>query len=61
MDNFIYYALAAGIGIALPAGALGCFIVWRRLAYFSDSLSHSALLGIAHHHKHQREKEGAHG
>ena len=47
MDNFIYYALAAGIGIALPAGALGCFIVWRRLAYFSDSLSHSALLGIA--------------
>ena len=46
-DDFILRALAAGIGIALIAGTLGCFIVWRRMAYFSDSLAHSALLGIA--------------
>lgn len=39
-------ALAGGIGIALVVGPLGCFVVWRRMAYFGDSLAHSALLGI---------------
>ncbi|MCF8466943.1 MAG: metal ABC transporter permease [Sneathiella sp.] len=46
-DEFILRALAAGIGVALIAGPLGCFVVWRRMAYFGDSLAHSALLGIA--------------
>lgn len=40
-------ALVAGIGVALIAGVIGCFVVWRRMAYFGDSLSHSALLGVA--------------
>ena len=40
-------AILAGIGIALVTGPLGCFIVWRRMAYFGDTMSHSALLGIA--------------
>lgn len=39
--------LAAGIGTALLAGPLGCFVVWQRMAYFGESLSHSALLGVA--------------
>lgn len=47
VDDFILRALAAGIGVALIAGPLGCFVVWRRMAYFGDSLAHSALLGIA--------------
>ena len=47
MDDFILRAIAAGIGVALIAGTLGCFVVWRRMAYFGDSLAHSALLGIA--------------
>jgi zinc transport system permease protein len=47
LDDFILRALAAGIGVALIAGPLGCFVVWRRMAYFGDSLAHSALLGIA--------------
>lgn len=47
LDPFILKALAAGIGVAIIAGVMGCFIVWRRMAYFGDSLSHSALLGIA--------------
>jgi zinc transport system permease protein len=47
MDNFLLRALVAGIGIALIAGPLGCFIVWRRMAYFGDTLSHAALLGVA--------------
>ena len=47
LDDFFVRALVAGIGVALVAGPLGCFIVWRRLAYFGDTLSHSALLGVA--------------
>ncbi|MEC9369380.1 MAG: metal ABC transporter permease [Pseudomonadota bacterium] len=47
LDAFFVRALIAGIGVALVAGPLGCFIVWRRLAYFGDTLSHSALLGVA--------------
>jgi zinc transport system permease protein len=46
MDDFLVRALAAGIGVAVVAGALGCFIVWRRMAFFGDALSHSALLGV---------------
>ena len=46
-EPFIVRALAAGIGIAIVAGIIGCFVVWRRMAYFGDSLAHSALLGIA--------------
>jgi zinc transport system permease protein len=45
--DFLWRALLGGIGVALVAGPLGCFVVWRRMAYFGDSLSHSALLGIA--------------
>ena len=44
---FIIRALAAGLGLAAIAGPLGCFIVWKRMAYFGDALSHSALIGIA--------------
>lgn len=47
LDDFFTRALLAGIGIALVAGPFGCFIVWRRLAYFGDTLAHSALLGVA--------------
>jgi len=46
-DDFFTRALVGGIGVALVAGPLGCFIIWRRLAYFGDTLSHSALLGVA--------------
>ncbi len=47
LDDFFSRALIAGAGVALVAGPLGCFIVWRRLAYFGDTLSHAALLGVA--------------
>ena len=47
MDDFIYRALVASIGVSLIAGSLGCFVIWKRLSYFSDSISHSALLGVA--------------
>lgn len=47
LDDFFTRAIIGGIGVALVAGPLGCFIIWRRLAYFGDTLSHSALLGVA--------------
>ncbi|MDF1608509.1 metal ABC transporter permease [Hoeflea sp. YIM 152468] len=47
LDDFFTRALVAGLGVALVAGPLGCFIIWRRLAYFGDTLSHAALLGVA--------------
>ncbi|MDT8398372.1 MAG: zinc ABC transporter permease subunit ZnuB [Pseudomonadales bacterium] len=47
MADFVLRALLAGICVALVSGPLGCFVVWRRMAYFGDTLAHSALLGIA--------------
>jgi zinc transport system permease protein len=47
MIGFLVYAILAGLVLAVVAGPLGCFIVWRRMAYFGDTLAHSALLGIA--------------
>ncbi|MEZ5789831.1 MAG: metal ABC transporter permease [Nitratireductor sp.] len=47
LDDFFIRALVAGTGMALIAGPLGCLVVWRRLAYFGDTLSHAALLGVA--------------
>ena len=47
MEDFIYRALLASFGVSVIAGSLGCFVIWKRLSYFSDSISHSALLGVA--------------
>ena len=47
LDDFFVRALVAGVGVAAVAGPLGCFIVWRRMAYFGDTMAHSALLGVA--------------
>jgi zinc transport system permease protein len=46
MDEFLLRALAAGLGLALVAAPFGCFVVWRRMAYFGDTLAHTALLGV---------------
>ncbi|GAB1269498.1 zinc ABC transporter permease subunit ZnuB [Aurantivibrio infirmus] len=47
MPDFLLTALLAGIGVAIVAGPLGSFVVWRRMAYLGDTLAHSALLGVA--------------
>lgn len=47
LDEFFVRALLAAIGAAAVAAPLGCFIVWRRMAYFGDTMAHSALLGVA--------------
>jgi zinc transport system permease protein len=47
VDEFIILAFAAGVGVAVVMGPLGVFVVWRRMAYFGDTLAHSGLLGVA--------------
>ena len=47
MDDFVVRALVGGFGVAAVAGPLGAFVVWRRMAYFGDTLAHAALLGVA--------------
>ena len=47
LDDFFTRALIAGIALSLVTGPLGCFIVWRRMSYFGDTMAHSALLGVA--------------
>ena len=47
LDDFLIRATLAGIGVALAAAPLGCFVVWRRMAYFGDATAHAAILGIA--------------
>ena len=47
LDDFMIRASLGGIGVALAAAPLGCFIVWRRMAYFGEATAHAALLGIA--------------
>ncbi len=47
LDDFIVRAALAGLGVALAAAPLGCFVVWRRMAYFGEATAHAAILGVA--------------
>lgn len=46
MNAWLLHALAGGLALAITCGPLGAFVVWRRMAYFGDTLAHSALLGV---------------
>ena len=46
-DDFMVRAALAGIGVAFASAPLGCFVVWRRMAYFGDATAHAAILGVA--------------
>ncbi|MBI6629917.1 iron chelate uptake ABC transporter family permease subunit [Pontibaca salina] len=47
LDDFIIRAALAGLGVAVAAAPLGCFVVWRRMAYFGEATAHAAILGVA--------------
>ena len=47
LDNFVVRALLAGLAVAFAAAPIGCFVVWRRMAYFGDATAHAAILGVA--------------
>ena len=47
LDDFMVRAALAAVGLAVACAPLGCFVVWRRMAYFGDATAHAALLGVA--------------
>lgn len=47
LDNFVVRAALAGLAVAVAAAPMGCFVVWRRMAYFGDATAHAAMLGVA--------------
>jgi zinc transport system permease protein len=47
LDDFLLRAALAGLGVAIAAAPLGCFVVWRRFAYIGDATAHAAILGVA--------------
>lgn len=46
-DPFLVRALLAGLGLAVIAAPLGCFVVWRRMSYFGETVAQASLIGIA--------------
>jgi zinc transport system permease protein len=46
-ELFLMRALLAGIGLAIVAAPLGCFVVWRRMAYYGETVAQAGLIGIA--------------
>ena len=47
MTELALRATLAALGVALAAAPLGCHVVWRRMAFFSDATAHAAILGVA--------------
>ncbi|EEV24481.1 high-affinity zinc uptake system membrane protein ZnuB [Actinobacillus minor 202] len=47
MLDILLPAWLAGLLLSFITAPLGAFVVWRKMAYFGDTLSHSALLGVA--------------
>ncbi|MBK5933557.1 zinc transport system permease protein [Rhodovulum imhoffii] len=47
LNDFMVRAALAGLAVALAAGPLGSFVVWRRMAYFGEATAHAAILGVA--------------
>src|SRR5947207_15795795 len=46
-EPFLMRALLAGLGLAMIAAPLGCFVVWRRMAYYGEAVAQAGLIGIA--------------
>ncbi|MGB0555337.1 MAG: metal ABC transporter permease, partial [Alphaproteobacteria bacterium] len=46
-EDFLLRGFLGGIGVAIVAGPLGCFVVWQRMSYFGAAIAHAALLGVA--------------
>ena len=45
-DPFILRGILAGLAVAMISGLVGCFVVWRRMSYYGESIAHSSLLGV---------------
>ena len=47
LEAFLIQPLLAVILIAISCSTLGVFVLWKKLSYFGDALSHAVLLGLA--------------
>jgi zinc transport system permease protein len=47
MDDFLWRAMAGAGLLGAAAGPVGCFVLWRRMAYLGESVAHMGLLGAA--------------
>ncbi len=47
MDDFIWRAMIGSALLGAAAGPIGCFVLWRRMAYMGESVAHMGLLGAA--------------
>jgi len=45
--EFLFLPIVTGLLLSVAAGPLGSLMVWRRMAFFGDTVAHSALLGVA--------------
>lgn len=45
--DFMGRALLAGVGLGSISALVGCFLLWRRMAFFGDAMGHAAVLGVA--------------
>lgn len=46
MLELILPPILAAVFLACISGPLGCFVVWKKMAYFGDTVAHAALLGV---------------
>lgn len=45
MDDFLIRATLGAALLGAAAGTIGCFVLWRRMAYLGESVAHMGLLG----------------
>jgi zinc transport system permease protein len=47
MDDFLWRAMLGAGLLGAACGPVGCFILWKRMAYLGESVAHVGLLGAA--------------
>lgn len=47
MDELFWRAVAGAALLGVAAGPIGCFVLWRRMAFLGSSIAEMALLGVA--------------
>jgi zinc transport system permease protein len=47
VDDFLWRATLGAALLGAAAGPIGCFVLWRRMAYLGESVAHMGLLGAA--------------
>ncbi len=45
-EFFFIKAIIAAVGVAFATAPIGVFVLWKRMAYFGDAISHSAIFGL---------------